>query len=155
MLNNFRLLCFFCLLLPTLVWAKSTALPGWESWRTHYISQDGRVVDTGQGNISHSEGQGIALILAAAAKDRATFERVWNWTRTHLQTRNDTLFCWRWEVRENHVTDGNNASDGDLLLAWGLLRGRIDFSGLTGARRHRRYWAMCEKKCCARSTEDW
>jgi endoglucanase len=127
LMSNFRLLCFVGLLLPSLVWAKSSAMPGWENWRAHYVSQDGRVVDTGQGNISHSEGQGFALILAAAAGDRATFERIWGWTRTHLQTRNDALFSWRWEPHEKRVTDSNNASDGDLLIAWGLLRGADRF----------------------------
>lgn len=127
MLNNFRLLCLTGLLLPSLAWAKSSALPGWESWRGHYIDQDGRVVDTGQGNISHSEGQGVGLVLAAAAGDRATFERVWNWTRTHLQTRQDALFSWRWDAGKKRVTDINNASDGDQLIAWGLLRGADRF----------------------------
>ncbi len=126
---DFRCLGIICLLwLPTLAWAKPVVLPGWESWRVHYVSADGRVVDTGQDNISHSEGQGIALLLAAAAGDRATFEQVWNWTRAHLQIRNDALFAWRWDPRENRVTDNNNASDGDLLIAWGLLRGAERFN---------------------------
>jgi endo-1,4-beta-D-glucanase Y len=125
---DFRLLGAICLLwLPTLVWAKPTVLPGWDSWRVHYVNQDGRVVDTGQGSISHSEGQGIALFLAAAAGDRATFERVWNWTHGHLQIRNDALFAWRWDPQQNRVSDSNNASDGDLLIAWGLVRGAERF----------------------------
>ena len=125
---DFRHLVIVCLLwLPALVLAKQDTLPGWDDWRAKYVSQDGRVIDTGQGNISHSEGQGFALLLAAAAGDRVTFQRVWNWTHAHLQVRNDALFAWRWDPKGNCVTDSNNASDGDMLIAWGLLRGAQRF----------------------------
>lgn len=126
-INNWRLAVFAALLFPALVWAKTPALPGWESWRANFVSREGRIIDTGQAGISHSEGQGTGLLLAAAAQDRATFERIWNWTRANLQTRDDALFSWRWDARENRVTDSNDASDGDLLIAWGLLRGAHQF----------------------------
>ena len=79
------------------------------------------MVDTGQGRISHSEGQGFAMLLAAHYEDRAAFDLLWQWTKRHLQVRGDSLFAWRWEPRLG-ATDLNNASDGDLLVAWALLR---------------------------------
>ncbi|WP_168163829.1 glycosyl hydrolase family 8 [Jeongeupia sp. USM3] len=97
----------------------------WDDFVTRFVADDGRVVDTGNGGISHSEGQGYTLLLAVAHDDRATFGRVWQWTQTRLQTRGDALFSWQWkpDTDGGKVGDRNNASDGDLLIAWALLRG--------------------------------
>ncbi len=99
----------------------------WRSYRARFISGEGRVVDTGQGGISHSEGQGYGLLLAAAHDDRATFDKLWDWTKTHLALREDALLAWKWEPSKDgagsgRVPDLNNASDGDLLVCWALLR---------------------------------
>lgn len=94
----------------------------WQQYQQRFIAADGRVIDTGNGGISHSEGQGYAMLLAIAAKDRGQFERIWQWTRTNLQVRGDRLFMWRRRpgtpVAEE---DPNNATDGDILIAWALL----------------------------------
>lgn len=97
------------------------ASPDWERYRERFILPEGRVLDTGNGGISHSEGQGFALLLATHAGDRPTFERVWTWTKTHLQKRSDRLFSWKW-TPETGISDPNNATDGDLLISWALLR---------------------------------
>lgn len=94
----------------------------WQAYVSSYVGSDGRVIDTGNNNISHSEGQGYGLILAALADDRATFERIWSFTKTDLLVRDDGLAAWRWEPdKRPHVTDSNNATDGDMLIAYGLL----------------------------------
>lgn len=93
----------------------------WHSYESRFILADGRVIDTGNGDVSHSEGQGIAMLLAVAYDDRARFDRLWRWTQAHLQVRDDHLFAWRWIPAEG-VTDRNNASDGDILIAWALYR---------------------------------
>ncbi len=85
------------------------------------MEADGRVVDPGNHHISHSEGQGIVLLLAVHYDDPETFALAWNWTRTHLQTRPDRLLSWSWTPGAG-VTDANNATDGDLLVAWALAR---------------------------------
>lgn len=93
----------------------------WEAWRTRFVAPDGRVVDTGNGGISHSEGQGYGLVLAVAADDPATFARILAFTRRELAIRDDGLAAWRWEPDARpHVTDINNATDADLLIAWAL-----------------------------------
>lgn len=97
----------------------------WVTYKARYIMPEGRVVDTGNGGISHSEGQGSAMVLATAFGDHDTFTRLWRWTEQELQVRDDSLFAGRWEPRrpgEGHITDDNNATDGDLLIAWALLR---------------------------------
>ena len=93
----------------------------WRAYKARFITDTGRVVDTGNGQISHSEGQGYAMLLAVAANDRDSFERVWAWTRANLLVRGDQLMAWRWEPNARPaVADMNNASDGDLLVAWAL-----------------------------------
>lgn len=95
----------------------------WQSYKECFLHPDGRILDTGNGDISHSEGQGYGMILATAADDTATFHRLWHWTQENLQIRGeDDLLAWRWEPGSPHVSDTNNASDGDLLVAWALLR---------------------------------
>lgn len=93
----------------------------WMQFKQLYVSQEGRVIDASQGSISHSEGQGFAMLLATHYGDRDAFDRIWQWTRKNLQVRGDHLFAWRWEPSSG-ITDKNNASDGDLLVAWALLR---------------------------------
>jgi endoglucanase len=93
----------------------------WQSYKARFVTESGRVLDTGNGMISHSEGQGYAMVLAVAANDRATFDRLWGWTRANLMVRDDQLIAWRWEPnRRPAIADINNASDGDILIAWAL-----------------------------------
>lgn len=94
----------------------------WRGYKTSFISPDGRVIDVGNQGVSHSEGQGYGMLLALVAEDRATFESLWEWTKKNLQ-RDDRLFGWRWTPDSNPpVQDWNNATDGDLLVAWALAR---------------------------------
>ena len=97
--------------------------PGeWKSFVGNFVADDGRVIDTGNGNISHSEGQGYGLILSALADDPIRFEQIWDFTQKELMVRSDGLAAWRWEPDASpNVTDTNNATDGDMLIAYGLL----------------------------------
>ncbi|OYW10528.1 MAG: hypothetical protein B7Z53_00810 [Rhodospirillales bacterium 12-71-4] len=94
----------------------------WRAFRDRFVAPDGRVVDTGNGGISHSEGQGYAMLFAEAFEDRPAFERIYHWTRTNLR-RPDGLHAWRYRPNARKpVEDTNNATDGDLYIAWALLR---------------------------------
>ena len=65
--------------------------PGvWQAYKTRFVTEQGRVIDTGNNFISHSEGQGYAMLLAVAANDRAVFDRLWSWTRANLMVRDDS-----------------------------------------------------------------
>lgn len=95
----------------------------WAVFKDRFI-RDGRVVDTDNGGISHSEGQGYGMLLAVAHDDPATFEALWSWTRETLR-RPDGLFSWKYDPDAEggpRVTDVNNATDGDILIAWALAR---------------------------------
>jgi endoglucanase len=112
-----RILGLLCL---ALFMPSASADSLWSAYARTFITPDGRVRDPVQGDISHSEGQGYAMLLAAAAGDEGGFNRLWDWTRRQLQ-REDKLFAWRWQPgREPAVADWNNATDGDLLIAWAL-----------------------------------
>jgi endoglucanase len=109
-----------------LLGAAFTAAAGdWNGYKEKFIAADGRVLDHFQSAISHSEGQGYALLLALRHDDRATFERVLRWATDNLQVRRDALFAWSWGRRPNgawNVIDFNNASDGDILIALALAQ---------------------------------
>ena len=65
--------------------------PIWKSYRSRFVTEAGRVVDTANSQISHSEGQGYGMLLAVAAMDRDAFDRIWGWTRANLMVRDDEL----------------------------------------------------------------
>lgn len=95
-----------------------------QAFKALFIEQ-GRVVDTGNQEVSHSEGQGYGMLFSVVAEDEKTFNQLWAWTKQTLQ-REDKLFHWRYvpcaSDDKQCVDDPNNASDGDLLIAWALLR---------------------------------
>lgn len=108
----------------------------WERFRSRFLAADGRIVDTGNGGVSHTEGQGWAMLLAASFDDRAAFHLVHDWTRRVLARRSDALFSWRYRPDGRPpVDDPNNATDGDLYIAWALARAgqRWGNSALTAA----------------------
>lgn len=97
----------------------------WERYKTRFITADGRVVDFFQEDGSHSEGQGYGLLLAVANNDKQAFDVIWRWTKSNLRVRHDALFAWRWGKRSTgawDIIDYNSATDGDVLIAFGLLK---------------------------------
>jgi endo-1,4-beta-D-glucanase Y len=97
----------------------------WEEYKANFISNDGRIIDYRRDLISHSEGQGYGMLLSVIYDDRTAFNAVWQWTKSNLQVRADSLFAWQWGKRPNgewKVIDYNNATDGDILIAYALLR---------------------------------
>lgn len=94
----------------------------WADFQSRFVTPEGRVVDTGNGGISHSEGQGWALLFAVHADDQPGFERILGWTRRNLRRPGDELHSWRFRPdAAQPVDDPNNATDGDICIAWALL----------------------------------
>jgi endoglucanase len=108
----------------------------WDQYRSRFITADGRVIDKDNDpkGVTHTEGQGYGMLLAEAAGDRDRFDLLWRWTQGHLR-RPDGLFSWKFAAcgsQGDCIVDKNNASDGDILIAWALLRagqdwGRTDY----------------------------
>ncbi|MFC7553923.1 glycosyl hydrolase family 8 [Pseudoroseomonas wenyumeiae] len=94
----------------------------WQGFRARFLLPEGRVVDTGNGGISHSEGQGWALFCAERCDDRAAFDQLLGWTRQALRRPEDRLHAWRYRPGAAQTwSDRNNATDGDLFIAAALL----------------------------------
>lgn len=99
------------------------SLEDWRAFKASFIAPEGRVVDTGNRGVTHSEGQGYALLFAVYFNDRESFDRILGWTQRNLRRPNDALHAWRFRPNAAvPVDDINNATDGDLLLALALLR---------------------------------
>lgn len=105
---------------PVEPWLKEA----WATYASRFITPEGRVVDNANKDISHSEGQGYAMLIAVRANDEETFTRIWDWTKSNLFVRNDQLAAWVWDPNTDpHVRDTDDASDGNLLIAWALTEG--------------------------------
>ena len=91
----------------------------WSAYKKRFV-QAGRIIDD-VNRISHSEGQGYAMLIAVKAGDRTAFEEIWQWTKRELYVDPSGLAAWKWDDGvASKVTDTNNASDGDILIAWAL-----------------------------------
>jgi len=96
----------------------------WDAYRGTFIGVDGRVMDPRRNGGSTSEGQSYALLRAVWMDDRRTFDSVWAWTRSALQTRGDHLFAYLWGDRGGGgrgVVDSHSATDADTDIALALL----------------------------------
>ena len=120
---------------PGLLDARSLLVTTWQTYEHDLITSRGQVVDplerTGWMHSDHvpyvqttSEGQSYAMLRAVWMGDRAEFDRVWAWTREHLQVRHDHLLAWLWAPGENDtwgVAGSNSASDADEDTALALV----------------------------------
>lgn len=113
--------------------ASCTAPPGdreiveqsWRGYQARFIAEDGRVIRPEDGNDTVSEGQAYAMLRAVWMNDQATFDRVWEWSRSHL-ARTDreaaSLWAWHWVAEGGgRVADWNVASDADTDAALALV----------------------------------
>jgi endoglucanase len=117
--NLLALVATQCAMFDTPVKADDRLIANWRTYADRFITSDGRVVENR--NVSHGEGQGYGMLLAERLDDRDTFAKIWRWSKRHLFIRSDALAAWRWDPNsEPNVTDYNNATDGDLLIAWAL-----------------------------------
>jgi endoglucanase len=63
------------------------------------------------------------MLMAVENEDNAAFDKMWQWTNTTLRNKDTGLFYWRYNpVAPDPIADKNNASDGDVLIAWALLK---------------------------------
>ncbi|QDY40482.1 glycosyl hydrolase family 8 [Candidatus Pantoea soli] len=119
------MLCFM-----VMCFSAQAAADGWSTYKSRFMRDDGRIIDTANNNVSHTEGQGYGMLLAVANNDRATFDRLWQWTRTHLRNPQNDLFWWRYTPdASDPVADKNDAADGNVLIAWALQRAAQKWGG--------------------------
>jgi len=96
----------------------------WNYFKNNFIRDYGQVIDpTANGNTT-SEGQAYTMMRAVWENDFATFRNVWQWTKDHMQHRQqDKLLSWLWvKEGENYVMgDSASAADADEDIALALL----------------------------------
>ncbi|MBO0834561.1 MAG: hypothetical protein J2P28_03450 [Actinobacteria bacterium] len=102
-----------------------------------YAKPSGQVIRPDQGGDTVSEGQAYGMLLAELSGNNTAFQQIWSWTRSHLQEGNG-LFAFHANPA-GQVTDGQPASDADVLIAWALLR--YQGSGQAAAHRDGRHVA--------------
>lgn len=85
-----------------------------------YVEPSGQVVRRDQGGDTVSEGQAYGMLIAQAIGDHLAFNRIWDWTRSHLQQPNGLLAFHA--SPSGSIEDATPASDADVLAAWALSR---------------------------------
>lgn len=121
-----------CIMISSQVFAKQCNWPRWETFKSTYILDDGRVLDASDPRqITTSEGQSYALFFSLIANDPETFDLLFKWTQAHLAKGDLTarLPAWLWGRDAQGmftVLDANSASDSDLWIAYTLYEaGRL------------------------------
>jgi endoglucanase len=109
--------------------------PAYRLFIERVVQSDGRVVDRStDAQQTTSEGQSYGMFFALVANDRASFDRMFAWTRANLSANqfdaaNVRLPAWQWGKKPDGtfgVMDPNSASDADLWIAYDLLQaGRL------------------------------
>lgn len=90
------------------------------TWLNSYQRQSlGCIEDNGS---AHSESTGYGMILSVAAQNKTAFDQIFSFAEAKLLQSNG-LYAWRYDINNNTVPDTNNATDGDILIAWALLKG--------------------------------
>jgi endo-1,4-beta-D-glucanase Y len=116
---------FVCLGLAFSLLSSAAALAqnnSWDTFKNRFLMPDGRIIDTSNSNVSHTEGQGFSMLLAVFNNDKTTFDQMWTWANNTLYRQDIGLYSWRYDPNAKvKVADKNNASDGDVLMAWALL----------------------------------
>lgn len=118
-----RCRAIICLVMALVFSQQALAASAWDSYKSRFLMADGRIIDTGNNNVSHTEGQGFAMMMAVKNNDRTSFDKIWGWTQKHLKNPDNGLFYWRFDPSAaDPITDKNNATDGDTFIAWALLK---------------------------------
>ncbi|MGI5826521.1 MAG: glycosyl hydrolase family 8 [Patescibacteria group bacterium] len=96
----------------------------WEYFKGNFIINWGQVIDPSEGEVTTSELQGQTLLRAVWEDDQTTFDNVWQWTKNHLQYRQqDKLLSFLWEKQgsEYKLGDFRSSSKADQDIALALL----------------------------------
>lgn len=103
----------------------------WEKYKTSHIQFDGRIIDRHDGNITHSEGIGYAMFFAVCMNDLKTYMLLEKWLENNIPKNNAGLYPWKWGndgFGNWKVLDSNNATDGDLWIAFARLKASQKFN---------------------------
>jgi len=96
----------------------------WDEYKTRFFNENGRIIDKQNENVTHSEAIGYSMYLALKNQDMKSFTKIYRWYRKNLIKNSCGLISWKWGKNKNgkwQVIDHNNATDGDLWIAYDNL----------------------------------
>lgn len=109
---------------PTSEVGASAVNSAYKTWKTAYVTTSGadgnmRVQrSAGDDNDTVSEGIAYGMLFAAYNNDKATFDGLWNYAKTHLNS--NGFMNWR-IAADGSTTGGNGATDADEDMAAALI----------------------------------
>ena len=125
-----KIIKLLILILPTfLVWTKDFDLSAnkiYVIYKRNIIQSNGRVVDWQNKGVTHTEGIGYSLFFSVYFSDKKTFYKIYRWFRKNLPLNDKGLIPWLWGKLPNGkwgILDSNDATDGNLWIAYSLLLG--------------------------------
>ena len=123
MLKAFRKIIGGAALAASAITLSQAHAGAWDDYKALYVKDNGAAVDTYNHNMSHSEGQSYGLMFALAYNDRDAFAKILSFAEDKLKNPANGLHYWAYKPEEaDPVADKNNASDGDLMMAWALVK---------------------------------
>jgi endo-1,4-beta-D-glucanase Y len=96
----------------------------WTNYKKNFISEQGRVIDRFNKDITHTESLGYGMFFAVSYGDYKTFVLIREWLHQNIEMNKNDLYGWKWGKRENGswgMLDLNNATDGDMWIAYSLI----------------------------------
>ena len=111
------------LLAPTQAAADSAVNSAYSAWKSTYVTSSGaggflRVQRTENSNDTVSEGIAYGMILAAYMADKTTFDGLWSYAKSHL----DSQGLMHWQINASNVAvQFNGATDADEDMALALV----------------------------------
>jgi len=103
----------------------------WDAYTSHFIDDQGRVIEHSAGDRTTSEGQSYGMFFSLAANDRPRFDRILTWTGDNMASGDlgKQLPGWVWGKAPDgqwKLLDVNPAADSDCWIAYDLLEaGRL------------------------------
>jgi len=126
-------------------------------YKTNIVQTDGRVIDWQNNAVTHSEGIGYSLFFSVAMSDKETFYKIYRWFRKNIPLNENGLVPWLWGKNANGkwgILDFNDASDGNLWIAYSLLLGyekwhdeELKKFALTLVKNIKKYDVFKRRKC--------
>jgi endo-1,4-beta-D-glucanase Y len=129
--SRLRLLVPFLFLLGGTAGCRQGPWTLWNSYASHFLDGQGRVIDPQGGDRTTSEGQSYALFFALVNNDPVRFDQVLKWTQANLAQGDlgTHLPAWLWgksKQGEWKALDANSAADSDVWIAYSLVEaGRL------------------------------
>lgn len=119
----------------------------WTTYKNSYVRENGYILDESQ-NAAHSESTGYGLMFEVAGEDPTYFNKTLSWADSNLLNEDTGLYCWKYQFSSTTpVADKNNATDGDILAAWALIKAAVKWQNQTYLDRAKQIINAIKENC--------